>query len=744
MNNKNIIVKLIMALLIITITSMSVYALDTSKLLAYYNFDESFNITTPAVDSIYGQNLTRTTATVSQSVAGKVNTAWRHNSGYQANLTSGFDNLPEGFSINTWVKYNITYSTGRAYPFYFTPQKAGAVGDLQMIYYPSPPNYYINNWWNSTGLFERFVGTAINQNTWVMLTVVYNGTSGEFKYYENRDLIASTILNKSFGQNHSKYTTLTLTTTGTIEHPAGQHYYTLDEYLIYNGTLSTADITLLYNNGFGIDLSNLTVPNITVENVSGCINDNTYCTAIYMLGNTPHCAYENTVYCATGCANGQCNDQVCESECQIIGAKQCDSSTSYTICQDSNSDGCLENTTGNFCAIGEYCRPSGNYFATCEPVSSFGTGNNTAFVVIPYTTNSDNTTYVNDANNKVLAVNTKNGIHVQWFQTMAQLASYSSRTCAYTETTLFNTVSNTIITNQTTINTPPTAVTSFINIVFTPEDNTPLRISILDALNTNMKSVDVLRNVSSKSVCINLLNGTNIYCDYSTNVYDDLTNVDMTVYFDFVSQSETMKILFNRATDNIVSTLPQLFVGNDVSKIIFNSTNATINGITLKSYTQPNGFTATLSDDITYLPCLYSNIGSYSVRTYNNNNGQPDYTNFYDYTINIKSLSNAGATGNFDQNTQNFVDRTFGTGLSVGEKLFWVMVVTFIALILVIILGMYADMPPALTGGLSVIVVLTSLIMFAFLGFIPVWIIILIGIIGAGVVAMFFKGMVAT
>lgn len=737
MNMKQIMSKiLIVTLLVLSINSLA-SAIDTNKIVLYYGFEETpINTTTVFIDDVGGRNLIPQTVSTATNTSGKPNQALRMKGSYSANLTTlNLGNAHDGVSINFWYKVNST-TPNNIYPIVFEVKNKGILYNTYT--YISSPTYTRIQF----DYIQRTNLPAMNLNTWGMGTMVINQSNNMIAWYLNRDLESvsnfSTILDGTFNNTLEKFSMVAI----------GIHTNDLiiDELMIYNGTFTASDIALLYNNGFGISLSEL-ISNTTLINQTGCLDESTYCSNLYLLGNSLHCDFNDATHCASGCdsISQVCNPQTCNNTCNVVGAKKCTTSTSIGTCQDTDGDGCFEYSSGEQCGVGFYCSPQGDFFAVCSDVSTFGLSNNSGFSIIPDYQNTDYTTYVIETSSRTLKATTSNAVHIQGFFTQALASTSTSRTCNYIETPIYTITAFGVITNQTTFTFNPLGTTGFVNIKFLPNDSVETNIRLNDMLSTNMNQLLFLRNTTAKSVKVYLLNGTEIYTDYSQNSYDDLSGIELTTIYNFLTGTYTNTILFDRVNDNKISTLPQYYAGTSVASIIINSSQAQLNSIDIKSYTEPQGFSQTLPDDKTYLQCLYDNDGSYLVRTYNNNNYQPDYTNYQDYRINVVLAVNTTSGGApFDQDTQDFVDATFGTGLSVAQKLFYAIMITFVALILVVILGVYTDMPSALTGGLSVIVVIASLIMFAFLGFIPIWIIILLGIIGAGVVAMFFKGMVST
>jgi hypothetical protein len=164
---------------------------------------------------------------------------------------------------------------------------------------------------------------------------------------------------------------------------------------------------------------------------------------------------------------------------------------------------------------------------------------------------------------------------------------------------------------------------------------------------------------------------------------------------------------------------------------MINSTNTTFNNLRVYTYTQPNGFSDTLKSNYDYLPCTYSTVGCKLVRTYNNNNGVSDFSNYYDYTICMNSVNNAN------------IDTTIQPGelcddWSDGSKVLWISLILLIVLFVFIGVGFKIQ---SISIGLSIGLIfdLLLLIGFSIIGCVPGWVTVVIIIISAGIVALFFK-----
>jgi hypothetical protein len=153
--------------------------------------------------------------------------------------------------------------------------------------------------------------------------------------------------------------------------------------------------------------------------------------------------------------------------------------------------------------------------------------------------------------------------------------------------------------------------------------------------------------------------------------------------------------------------------------------------------------------------CLYDNVSKfYQTNFYYQANNVTGYNNVKSFIATGKSITKSeaqlnlitptnppvgNATVSWDNREQSFINSLFGSNLTTSQKLFYAIMVLFVAGLMIVIFASSFGMDAVLTGVLTVTIELTLLIFFAFIGFIPVWIIIIIAIIAAGIVAMFMK-----
>lgn len=251
---------------------------------------------------------------------------------------------------------------------------------------------------------------------------------------------------------------------------------------------------------------------------------------------------------------------------------------------------------------------------------------------------------------------------------------------------------------------------------------------------------------------------TGISCfNYNTSI-----NGDLGVQLDINNYKATYTISFDTlTTDRVYSNNLNMLSGSEVSPETIGymsiESGSTFEGwldninITSHGYF-PNIVAYNSSEfvgDAYYQGCPYGQIYNVpiTIRTYYQPDNIQVWNNFKDIRIlprtSQQQLTDGNVTGQFDQNQQNFIDSLFGSGLSTGEKLFDVLMWLVVATLLMIIFGFSFDMSAGMVGALVTVVDLIILVFFAYIGFIPVWIIICIGIIASAIIAMGAKKMIA-
>lgn len=515
-----------------------------------------------------------------------------------------------------------------------------------------------------------------------------------------------------------------------------------------------------------------------------CINENTYCTQPYFYNNEYSCAYENTYNCNNGCddstgtaiCNNNCGIVPNPLSCNILGARNCIDSTTVGVCDDWNLDGCYTYAPSSTCPTGQFCLQSGNYFGSCVNTTESGTHAEYGLLVTPYSTSDANTSYTDNSATRTVSVNTIFSAHTQDFYTTGTY--YLSRTCDYTAPVLLSTgyanVTNYANDSVQTL-TSATNSDTIVKLSFTPSSYSEGWITLTDTLGSVNSKYYYQRNYSQKRMCIYDNNLLIIYCDYSTNSFDDLTSVDLEYSFQFATKTYSVKATFNRAVDNVRIIGVQTFLGQNIYQInvsqFIDFESTIINNLVITSPTAYNTFTSntggtkivqvenpncncgtlTCSEyklihgiqaynnlclinqtvPIFVQPCIFTSSGNHLVRTYGNNNGVPDYSTYKDYNVNIVGL---GLTQEEVENS-NPNNNISGKGLPQYMKYIIVAITILLCIGIFLGIGITTD---TIKVNLMVGVVLSlfAVIIYTILGWISAWIIVAIIIIGLAIVIL--------
>lgn len=658
----------LLSLLVLLVMTGSVFAYNTDDLHAYYSFDDS---NTSIIIDEYSTNLSIISGSGVVSGTGIQGNAFVWNSSATTVYNSTFSSInftSDTWAINLWLYHNA--STGTQKPFRLGNLSSNLVsGNGLHALFVSVPSPYLRfrDEWNTSRNYVTGLGTALSTTSWSMLTIQHDG-SGTYDIYLNGVYLDSSA---SYFINSSIYYLMV----GAVP------FDILDEMSVWNDTLNVFDIATLYNSGNGLNYTNTLLGSANQTNATPlCIDTQYLCNVPLLVGTDVYCDVDAYEYCSGGCVNvnttgtltGECTN-TCENECMIDGYTECESLNSRQVCGNYDSDACLEWSTGYSCAIGEVCTGVGN----CVTNNGTGLSSNPSFSVISYSQSDDTTVYViNPSDNKMVTVSSKNFLHIQNFAILtSSITSYSQRACNYVET-LASTTPSFIVNDSATASQSQVGSTSYIVYNVTPEDGINATITTLDSLSNNVSSIRLVRNVSAKSIDVYVWNGSEYihhYLDVSVNSYDDLNSVTIKQFFEFVTQSYTYTLTFNRAQLNTISTQPKTFTSSDYQNILFEG-NQTVSVINAFIVTQPQAFYETLRSDYNYLSCSYTTTGCRTVRTYLTTNYLPDFSNYADNTVCVDSLN----VNSFSINADAQGYRRMDTGIGI-------IVVLAVAIIIVMI-----------------------------------------------------------
>jgi len=247
---------------------------DTTDLEAYWKFEEtSGNMTTEQFVRITDAN-SQSDISMTKTATGIIGNAWHSASSGSPIVIIDGDPEDWNFIVNDDTSWNFWYTDGDpthssdiGYVFQTLSGLGGSVGGEVLIDYPSSINTQgvdltVSLWNEVSGAFTLDISCRPNCETFTMVTITKNITSGEIKWYENGTLI----------ETDSPVSTTTDTTA--LVQPAlfartingfNLHDSSLDEFSVWSRVLTPTEITNLYNNGSGIELFGAVLPKVSED-----------------------------------------------------------------------------------------------------------------------------------------------------------------------------------------------------------------------------------------------------------------------------------------------------------------------------------------------------------------------------------------------------------------------------------------------------------------------------------------------
>lgn len=212
----------------------------TSNLLSWYKFDEGSGST--AIDSgSVGNNGTEVNGPT--YVTGKIGPfALSFNNSFNQRVetsnASSYNFTSGGFTVSSWVKASSADSCDTIATTLVPPSYQGweyAISQGSCSAQPGIPSVYNGSTWISDN-------HTVNDNTWHMLTVVFDPTGlGAYKFYDNGTLSATDVAGAP------SYGATPLWIAGRNDGGAPQYMLgVMDDVRVYNRTLSAADVAELY------------------------------------------------------------------------------------------------------------------------------------------------------------------------------------------------------------------------------------------------------------------------------------------------------------------------------------------------------------------------------------------------------------------------------------------------------------------------------------------------------------------
>lgn len=386
--------------LFLIIFGINVYAIDTNNLVHYYNFNNN------SYDSLYKLNAT---------VTGVTNTTGKLNGGYlfagsttsYLNFGSGSDFYANNKNISYSFWFNIT--TCGSYPTFLSKWTAGAGLILALDDTSCKPNYIDNTAW-------RLTTNPISINTWYHEVFTYNiqGTTYNTTLYINGVQVIS---NNIIMRDGTGYNFLMGRNTNTDTNAFSG---VIDEFAVFNKSLSLSEVNELYNGGIGLSYpfststTNFTITNtnnynsLNIASFNAIINGTTYNTTVGIL-ITPFLSNSTTLKNITITSNNMFNKTYINVNLSSnLSSNQDQYPIIYLISKWDNT------TLSNFSLLID-----GNYYNTT-----------TTFNYLPFnTTKTVNTVvnnYFNTTNSLNLFQNTINQINVTQSEIILEVKEFDS------------------------------------------------------------------------------------------------------------------------------------------------------------------------------------------------------------------------------------------------------------------------------------------------------------------------------
>lgn len=507
------------------------------------------------------------------------------------------------------------------------------------------------------------------------------------------------------------------------------------------------------------------------EYVPICTNNQTLCLKPFFDSqNNILCNLDDTVPCSNECVNtynpetnttiGECVtvSEVCENTCFIIGERKCYSTTAYETCQ-LQGDGCYSFGTPISCTSGQYCL---NGFCYSYDSGGGGVGNVTLIDYPPFTIKVDDsytletdgqTTTIDPSQNRI-DINSINLVATQGYAiggiSTIQNETYATYICNYSQKTLLNYTDPVMYNSLYSLAFNPLTV-GFIEFSLNPNitPTTLMSMTLEGGTNQIIANLTMINNVTSEDLCLyRNYQGSiqEIYCYDLT--YDNFAPPKIRITPDFNTKTYTVKFeqtvtSSNSPSKRIIYTEPLFFEDNTVTNMntlyVYPDSNHTFfvpNVITVQTPTIPE-YNLIINNVFGFITCAYYTSGCRTFRAYHSLKPVNAYDNYKDLTVCV-TLDYTEQI--ITQQTVGFIDDLFG-----GKKDYGLAIIILFIIFLVSAIFIGGLIPDSLTMavGISTILTVGMAIMLAFLGYLPIWILIIFLIIASGIVTMIIKGVLS-
>lgn len=510
-----------------------------------------------------------------------------------------------------------------------------------------------------------------------------------------------------------------------------------EEVDIYSDLVCNDDYSLCYNQ------SGVCFPNNDLY--PGINSSNYLCTNVSMINDGLYCDLAGLVYYAGGCLNTGLtnyynvsyttgtgyNSTECDNDCDIEGLTYSDNITSYKQCGFYDSDACLDWSYSFPCGDGKY---SLNGF--CYTLNTTG---NIYYSLRSFTATPNlgiSSSYDLNTNPKKVSY-TFTGIlgHVGIDYTATPTSFYINKICDYTTTNILNDLStNTVNTTKTYL------VPTYTNGESTFRFNLPVNGSVLitgtDATDLPIYIYNISLN-ETYGVCL-YSNVTLLGCETSSSI----NFVEFTVKTARPNdkQLHSAKLLINGAGGQDIYTgffVPLSNPVNSLGKIVITSSNVNVTYANVFNEAQINTpwknttWTIISNGEIFYQHnCDYTSNGCRTMRSFYQDDLGEGYWNTQDWAICI------GLNG---QSVEVPGSSLFGN-LTKSQKLIYGFILSGIIVLFFVILGVmqHDEREQKILTWIGVFGFIGGIIIFSILGWIPVWILIVCGILASISMGLFF------
>jgi len=465
--------------------------------------------------------------------------------------------------------------------------------------------------------------------------------------------------------------------------------------------------------------------------------------------------------------SGACDPSNCEVECKTIGEATSTGLTTYKVCGQYDDDVCLEYGSVITCPTGSYFYDAGLSYCSEYNYSNYNTTFLNSNWYTSYNTETEVTSFseldlttiintylaginllssysplVSDDNTYFKSKYLENGYKVHSALNIAYVnfgivypdliegKGYASINCDYSETPIIENTDRAIFNTTRTITTDVTGkiVTTSLTYVLNDTDNmrqTMLRVSpslnhVLD-LNVTNKTMVVYSNdeVIFNQTTADYIELVNVYCDY-----------------DFINYLRSCYVFISDGLNNYeVYETPVSFSGTPAPASTYYeispSDSTLVTGYAVTSISTREGFTAFNEGSYPFSCEILE--GGQIIRTYQNNGEIPSYLDFKDTYLNVDLGT---LTPTQEDSTQ---DAIFGGELTPTKKIIYAVLISLFLAIILFVITSQESVPEKAGGLIASAGLIGSLIVFTIIGWLPVFVAVVMFILSAGIVAIVFR-----